>query len=66
MLYKRYTIWKLRIAFNKFPRSAKKVSVVYHSGLRYWDAFEDRNYSIVLGVFRVILSIDNNFGESES
>ena len=57
-MYKAFKFGKIRIAFNKFPKTAKKVSSVYLTGLRKWSAFEDNNYSVVVGVFRVILSID--------
>jgi hypothetical protein len=44
------------LTFNIFPLSRKSLSIVYKTGIRIWKTFEDINYSIVLGTFRIILS----------
>lgn len=63
-MYKCFKKGGLRIAINKFPKTAKNVSSVYLTGFHKWEAFQDANYSIVLGVFRLIVSIDKKqYGE---
>ena len=57
-MYKTFKIKSVSISFQKFKESAKTVSEVYLTGIRNWDAFDSKNYSIVAGCFRVILSID--------
>ena len=61
-MYKSIKAGKLRLVFNKFPLSAKRiVSVnVYSAGFHKWESFDDSNYSVVFGLFRVIFSIDKN------
>ena len=51
------------IAFHAFPKTAKTVSRVYLTGIRNWVAQDSFNYSIVLGRFRVIYSIERNIGD---
>ena len=48
-MYKSFKLGRTRLAFDKFPSTAKEVSPVYLSGFRYWEAFDSTNYSIVLG-----------------
>jgi len=63
-MYKEFKVTRrIRIAFNIFPKTAKRVSKVYHTGIQFWETFDDRNYSIVLFNFRILLSFKNNFGE---
>jgi len=63
-MYKDFKIKRFRLAFNKFPKTAKGLSNVYRAGFRYWTADDSTNYSLVLGTFRIIFSIDKqNFGE---
>jgi hypothetical protein len=58
-MYKRFKITKkYEITFNKFPKTAKEVSKVYHTGIRNWVADDSYNYSIVLGTFRIIFAIN--------
>jgi hypothetical protein len=58
-MYKRFKITKkYEITFNKFPKTAKEVSKVYHTGIRNWVVDDSYNYSIVLGTFRIIFAIN--------
>ena len=66
-MYKALKIKKFYLAFHKFPKTAKTVSKVYHTGIRNWEADDSKNYSLVLGTFRVIFAIDKpDFGECPS
>lgn len=67
-MYKALKIGKFRFTVNSFPRSAKKITSVdcYKTGFHYWDSFEDKNYSLTIGLYRVIISIDHPYGCSES
>jgi hypothetical protein len=51
---------KYRLTFNKFPKTAKNIKSidVYSTGIRNWIADDSYNYSIVLGTFRIIFSIE--------
>jgi len=57
-MYKSFKVGRIRFALNSFPKTSKGVSPVYISGIRKWDAFIDKNYSLVIGCYRVIISID--------
>lgn len=57
-MYKTIQNKHFRITFNKFPKTAKQVSKVYHTGIRNWVADDSYNYSLVIGTFRIIFSID--------
>lgn len=57
-MYKAFKSEKYYLAFNIFPKSAKGVSKVYHTGIRIWDAQDCKNYSIVMGTFRIIFAIN--------
>jgi hypothetical protein len=57
-MYKCIKILGVELTVNKFPKTAKKVSRVYLSGLHKWGTFEQYNYSVVIGVFRIVLSVD--------
>lgn len=57
-MYKSFKSKKFYLAFNTFPKTAKEVSEVYHTGIRIWDAQDCKNYSIVLGTFRIIFAIN--------
>lgn len=62
-MYKRIKLSKnYSLQFNTFPKTAKQVSKVYLTGIRNWIAQDSFNYSIVLGRFRVIFSIERNIG----
>lgn len=63
MRYKSFKKGNIRIAFDKFPKTAKQVSEVYKTGIRNWNADDSKNYSIVLGTFRIILSFEKNIEE---
>jgi len=62
-MHKAIKIGKITLKVHKFPKTAKNVSDVYKTGFRRFHSFECRNYSIVTGLFRIILSVDNNHGE---
>jgi len=57
--YKRFKFKRFDLTYNKFPKTAKNIKsvTVYKSGFHYWTDDEDENYSMVIGVFRLILSI---------
>lgn len=66
--YKSKKIGSIRIAINRFRKESKNIKCgehgsVYGTGFHKWNAFSDINYSLVLGRWRVILSIDTNNGE---
>jgi len=63
-MYKEIKIGKVALILHKFPRTAKNVSNVYKTGFRNWDSFECMNHSVVLGVWRIIVSKDHNHGEA--
>lgn len=56
-MYQAYSNKKYYLAFNKFPKTAKKVSEVYHTGFRKWESDEMKTYSIVVGTFRIMFGI---------
>ena len=56
MIYKEFKFKNIRITFNKFPVKRKRISDVYLNGFHYWDD-DEKNYSLVLGVFRIIFSV---------
>jgi len=63
-IYKALKLGFLRFAINRFPTTAKSIKCgehgyVYRSGLHRWRTFVDNNYSLVLGRWRVIVSIDH-------
>jgi hypothetical protein len=60
-MYKNFKITKkYNITFNKFPKTAKDIDSinVYKTGLRNWISDDSYNYSIVLGTFRIIFTIE--------
>lgn len=57
-MYKSFKTKKYYVAFNTFRKSAKKVSPVYLTGIRNWESDDAKNYSLVLGTFRIIFSIN--------
>ena len=67
-MYKSVKIGRLRMAINRFPKTAKNVSEVYKTGIGIWSSFEDNNYSLVIGRNRIIISINksiNTCGEKQ-
>ena len=56
-MYKAFQNKKYYVAFNTFPKTCKNVSNVYLSGIRNWETRDMKNYSIVIGRFRVIFGI---------
>lgn len=48
---------KYYLAINTFNKRAKEISPVYLTGIRNWDSEDMKNYSIVLGTFRIIFGI---------
>jgi len=64
-MYKSFKSKKFYLAFNTFPKTAKEVSKVYHTGIRNWESDDASNYSIVIGTFRIIFAINKTqFGDS--
>ena len=59
-MYKAFQNKKYYLAFNTFPKTAKKVSNVYLTGIRNWISDDMYNYSIVINRFRIIFSIKRN------
>jgi hypothetical protein len=53
--------WSL--TFNTFRWTAKEVSPVYLTGFRKWTSDDSFNYSIVIGNFRIIFSIERLMGD---
>jgi mRNA-degrading endonuclease RelE of RelBE toxin-antitoxin system len=51
---------KHSITFNKFRKQAKDISHVYKTGIRNWIADDSYNYSIVVGTFRLIFTIERD------
>ena len=62
-MYKSIKFKNLTIAVNRFPATARRVSNVYLTGIRNWKAQDANYYSLVIGRFRVMLSINKNIGE---
>lgn len=56
-MYKSFTNKRVSLIFNIFPETAKNVSKVYYTGIRNWETANSKNYSIVLGTFRIIFEI---------
>lgn len=56
-MYKAIENKKYYLAINKFPKTAKNVSVVYLTGIRIWDSDDMETYSLVLGTFRIMFGI---------
>lgn len=56
-MYKAFQNKKYYLAFNKFPKTAKKVSKVYLTGIRIWNSDDMKTYSLVLGTFRIMFGI---------
>lgn len=61
-MYKSFKYKKYNLQFHIFPKTAKKGNWnnVYLSGIRNWVADDSYNYSIVIGTFRIILTINRN------
>ncbi len=62
-MYRNIKLGEFNLTFNKFRKNAKDISMVYKSGIRNWDADHCMNYSMVLGTFRIIFSIDKKGGD---
>ena len=60
---------KVSIAFNTFPKSAKKTGLtgkydkVYQTGIRNWDSENHKTYSLVLGRFRIMIYVNKPGGD---
>ena len=66
-MYKAIQNNKYYLALNTFPKTAKSVSGVYNTGIRIWDSFDMKTYSIVLYRFRIMFGIKHlNNGECAS
>ena len=65
-MYKRIKLSKkYNLSFGTFPKTAKRVSKVYTTGIRNWIAQDSFNYSIVIYRFRIIFSIERNIGNCQ-
>jgi hypothetical protein len=59
-MYKAFQNKKYYLAFNKFPKTAKKVEGVhkaYSTGFRKWASDDMITYALVLGTFRIMFGI---------
>lgn len=56
-MYKSIKTAKYILGLNFFPKTRKKVSKVYHTGIRLWESDDFKTYSIVLGGFRILFNI---------
>ncbi len=56
-MYKAFQNKKYYLSFNTFPKTAKQVSKVYHTGIRIWDSQDMKTYSIVLYRFKIMFGI---------
>lgn len=67
-MYKAFQNKKYYLAFNKFPKTAKKppFNKVYMSGIRNWKSDDMITYSIVLGTFRIMFGIKTAYSCCES
>jgi hypothetical protein len=59
-MYKNFKVGRGAITFHCFPKTAKKVSEVYLSGIRSWEDDDSYNYSLVFYTFRIFISIFKN------
>lgn len=59
-MYKVFRVRRYRITFNTFNSKVKNKVPVFKSGFRCWETVNDNNYSIVLGTFRIIFSIEKS------
>ena len=50
--------YKFILAFETFNEFSRRTCRVYKTGLRYWKADDSYNYAIVIGLFRIIFSIN--------
>lgn len=62
-MYKRIKLGKITISIGTFKKILKKTDVfitrnIFKTGIRNWDSGDSYNFSIVIGTFRIILSID--------
>jgi hypothetical protein len=58
-MYKRFMITKkYSLTFNTFRKAAKIDLKVFRTGIRNWISDVSYNYSIVIGTFRIIFSIE--------
>jgi hypothetical protein len=59
-MYKAFQNKKYYLAFNKFPKTAKKVEGVhkaYSTGFRKWVSDDMITYALVIGTFRIMFGI---------
>jgi len=60
-MYKSFKTKKYYLAFNKFPKSAKRhegIHKAYSTGYRKWVSDDGFNYAIVIGTFIILFSIN--------
>jgi len=57
-MYKAKKNKKFYIAIHTFPKTAKTVSQVYHTGIRVWESQDSYNYSLVLWRIRIIIALN--------
>jgi hypothetical protein len=59
-MYKAFQNKKYYLAFNRFPKTAKKAQGVhktYSTGFRKWKSDDMITYAIVVGTFRIMFGI---------
>jgi hypothetical protein len=59
-MYKAIQNKRYYLAINKFPKTAKELSIVYHTGIRNWESDDMKTWSIVLGTFRIMFGRKKN------
>ena len=59
-MYKSLMTKKFYFYIGTFKKEAKQISPVYLTGIRNWETADAYNYSLVLGTFRIIFSINKS------
>ncbi len=62
-MYKSFKSKRFYLAFNTFPKTAKNISKVYHTGMRNWDADDAKYYTIVIRTFRIMFAINKDVND---
>jgi hypothetical protein len=50
---------RISIAINTFPKTAKRVSTVYNTGIRIFNADTHKTYSLVIHLFRIMIYVNH-------
>lgn len=56
-MYKAIQNKKYYLAINAFPDTAKAISNIYKTGFRKWETDDMKNFSFVIGTFRIIFGL---------